>query len=74
MPPDEPESDAITEHIIFMYSMATRSRRYLSGGAGVVPMPLGPAEIEVAVRAYGSPLPRKLLDAAVFGLDSSPEI
>lgn len=49
--------------------MAVRSRRYMSAGVGVVPMPLGPDEVEVAVKAYGSPLPRRLLDAAVFGLD-----
>lgn len=32
-------------------------------------MALGPAEVEQAVNAYGSPLPRRLLDTAVFGLD-----
>lgn len=49
--------------------MASRSRRYVSNGMGSVPMALGPEEIEAAVRAYGSPLPRRLLDVAVFGLD-----
>lgn len=50
--------------------MAARSRRYVAGGMGApAPMPLGPAEVTTAVEAYGSPLPRKLLDAAVFGLD-----
>lgn len=49
--------------------MASRARRYASNGMGSVPMALGPAEVEVAVKAYGSPLPRRLLDAAVFGLD-----
>ena len=49
--------------------MASRSRRYVSNGMGSVPMALGPEEIEAAVRAYGSPLPRRLLDIAVFELD-----
>lgn len=49
--------------------MASRARRYTSNGMGVVPMALGPNEVGAAVEAYGSPLPRRLLDAAVFGLD-----
>lgn len=49
--------------------MASRARRYASNGMGSVPMTLGPNEVGAAVEAYGSPLPRKLLDAAVFGLD-----
>ncbi|AQS50556.1 hypothetical protein PAEH1_01510 [Paenalcaligenes hominis] len=49
--------------------MASRSRRYASSGMGSVPMALGPNEIGAAVEAYGSPLPRRLLDAAVFELD-----
>lgn len=52
-----------------MFMMASRARRYASNGMGSVPMALGPAEVEVAVKAYGSPLPHRLLDAAVFELD-----
>ena len=51
--------------------MASRARRYASNGMGAVPMALGPNEIGAAVEAYGSPLPRRLLDAAVFELDNA---
>lgn len=51
-----------------MFMMASRARRYASNGMGSVPMALGPNEVGAAVEAYGSSLPRKLLDAAVVGL------
>ena len=67
--PDEPPTDAITDHIISVYCAADRGRRVVAGMGAAVPLPLSVSDITAVVEVYGSPLPRRLLDAAVFGLD-----
>lgn len=68
-PVQEPPSDPITAHILEMYALADRCRGYFVGAKGVVPMPISTRDINDVIAAYGTPLPRELLDAAIFALD-----
>lgn len=52
-----------------MYCAADRCRGVAVGAAGAVPLPLTTANITAVVEAYGTPLSRKELDAAVFAID-----
>lgn len=67
---DEPEIDAITEHILDVFMMANRSRQYIVGMTGTVPLPLSVADITAVLDAHPSPLPRDELDACIFALDA----
>lgn len=69
--PDEPPTDPITDHIISVYCAADRCRGVAVGMGGAVPLPLPltTANITAVVEAYGTPLSRRELDAAVFAID-----
>lgn len=67
--PEEPPTDAITNHVIGVFYAANRARRYVASMGGAVAMPLSSVEIGQAIAAYGSPLARHELDACVFALD-----
>src|SRR5690606_28664278 len=66
---EQPECDAITQHVIDVFLMASRSRRYAIGMAGGFPLPLSVADITAVLDAHPSPLPREELDACIFALD-----
>lgn len=68
--PDETPTDPITDHIISMFWVAHRARRYLAGAGGAVALPLSAIEINQVLNAYGSPLTRLELDACLSALDS----
>lgn len=67
---DEPESDAITAHVIDVFMMAGRSRQYIVGMTGGAPLPLSVADITAVLDAHPSPLSRAELDACIFALDA----
>lgn len=67
---DEPENDAITVNILDVFMMANRSRQYIVGMTGAVPLPLSVADITAVLDAHPSPLPREELDACIFALDA----
>lgn len=52
-----------------MYALTDRCRGYFVGVKGAVPMPISTRDINDVVLAYDTPLPRELLDAAIFALD-----
>jgi len=68
VPPEAP-SDPITDHIIMTYHAASRCRSVVMGMSGVFPLPLSTADISAVVGAYGTPLSRAELDAAVLAID-----
>lgn len=67
---EEPESDAITQHIFDVFMMVNRSRRYAVGLGGAAPLPLSVADITAVLDAHPSPLSREELDACIFALDA----
>lgn len=67
--PDEPPTDPITDHVISVYCAVDRCRSVAVGMGGAVPLPLTTANITAVVEAYGTPLSRRELDAAVFEID-----
>lgn len=67
--PDETPTDTAIDHIISMFWVTHRTRRYLTGAGGVAALPLSVAEINQMVSAYGSPVARFELDTCVFALD-----
>jgi len=49
--------------------LASRSRRYIVGATGGVPLPLSVVDISDVLAAHPSPLPRDELDGYIFRLD-----
>lgn len=50
--------------------MANRSRRYVVGMGGGIPMPLSVADVTAVLDAHPSPLPREELDTCIFAIDA----
>ena len=52
---EEPERDAITAHILDVFLLVNRSRQYVNGLGGGVPLPLSVADITAVLEAHPSP-------------------
>lgn len=53
-----------------MFQLASRSRQYVIGLNGGVPLPLSVADITAVLEAHPSPLQREELDMCIFALDA----
>lgn len=53
-----------------MFLLASRSRQYVIGLSGGVPLPLSVADITAVLEVYPSPLQREELDMCLFALDA----
>lgn len=53
-----------------MFQLASRSRQYVIGLNGGVPLPLSVADITAVLEAHPSPLQREEIDMCLFALDA----
>lgn len=53
-----------------MFLLVSRSRQYVIGVHGGVPLPLSVADITAVLEAHPSPLQREELDMCLFALDA----
>jgi hypothetical protein len=67
--PEEPEADHITLCLLNTFRNASRSRRYLVGATAVQPLRLSVRDVSDWLDAHPLPLPRGLVDEAIFALD-----
>lgn len=52
-----------------VFALVNRSRKYIIGVSGGVPLPLTVGDISTVLEAHPSPLPRDELDSYIFRLD-----